>query len=66
MPAYKMLTGMRVRLIARQVADGLKTGKAAANLQNGKGRAGDLHHLAQAKCPPGCVAGDACPCTVRC
>ena len=62
MPAYKMLTGMRVRLIARQVADGLKSGKTAANLQK-MARGGQAIYTIwlKAKCPPGCVAGDAIP-----
>ena len=62
MPAYKMLTGMRVRLIARQVADGLKTDKKAANLQK-VARGGQAIYTIwlKAKCPPGCVAGDALP-----
>lgn len=59
MPAYKMLTGMRVRLIARQVADGLKNGEAAAKLQK-TARGGQAIYTIwrQSDCPPGCVAGD--------
>ena len=62
MPAYKMLTGMRVRLIARQVSDGLKTGEAAANLQK-TARGGQAIYTIwrQSNCPPGCVAGDDVP-----
>ena len=68
MPAYKMLTGMRVRLIARQVADGLKTGKTGCKFaENGKGRASDLHYLAQGQMSAGlrsgrCAARAPCGC----
>ena len=62
MPAYKMLTGMRVRLIARQVAAGLKADKTAENVQK-VARGGQAIYTIwlKAKCPPGCVAGDALP-----
>ncbi|HAL85369.1 MAG TPA: hypothetical protein DCP12_06970 [Rhodobiaceae bacterium] len=62
MPAYKMLTGMRVRLIARNVAEGLKTGEAAANLQKtARGWQAIYTIWRKSKCPPGCVAGDETP-----
>ena len=62
LPAYKMLTGMRVRLIARSVADGLKTGKPAANIK-ATARGGQAIYTIwlQTRCQPGCVAGDETP-----
>ncbi|MEC7594542.1 MAG: hypothetical protein VYC90_02315, partial [Pseudomonadota bacterium] len=53
---------MRVRLIARQVAAGVKADKTAENVQK-VARGGQAIYTIwlKAQCPPGCVAGDAQP-----
>ena len=62
MPAYKMLTGMRVRLIARQVAEGIKSGKKLEDVQKiARGGQAIYSIWLKAKCPQGCVPGDAVP-----
>ena len=60
MPAYKMMTGMRVRLIARGVRHGEESGEPAAKRRKTARGGQVLYSLwRQAKCPPGCVPGDA-------